>query len=181
MKEEFNSTKNVFEELKGYNRKLEDDLNNSLQNVKELGLKLKDTENKITGLETEYENYKNQTAAKEKESESIKNDLEANIVENEKELESMKNELKVKITEKEKELESMKSEFMKIANIKEEYEQKIKANESKISDLQTRNQGLEAQMQQAINIPKLLKEVREVLAHKGFISEMEFENIMKQL
>ncbi len=177
MKEEFNSTKKVFEELKGYNRKLEDDLNNRLQNVKELELQLKDTENKIT----EYKNYKNQTAAKEKEFESIKNDLETKNSEKNKELESMKNELEAKITEKEKELESMKSELTEITNIKEEYELKIKDDESKISDLQTRNQGLETQMQQAINIPKLLKEVREVLSHKGFISEMEFENIMKQL
>lgn len=177
MKEEFNSTQKVFEELKGYNRKLEDDLNKSLQNVKDLELKLKDAENKIT----EYQMYKDQTLATEKQFESIRNNLEAKFNEKEKELEAMKNQLEVKINEKENKLESMKNELIDIINIKQEYEQKIKTNEIKISDLQKRNQELEAQMLQAINIPKLLKEVREVLAHKGFISEMEFENIMKRL
>ena len=64
---------------------------------------------------------------------------------------------------------------------KEEYEKIIKDNESKISDLQTRNQTLEAQMLQTVNLPKILKEIREILVSKGFISEMEFENIMKQM
>jgi chromosome segregation ATPase len=150
-------------------------------------LKLKNTDDKITGLETECENYKNQTASKEKESELIKNELESlknefdtKIAEKEKELESMKREFDIKIIEKEKEMESMKSELIEISNIKKENEQKVKDNEGIILDLKTRNQTLETQMLKAINLPKLLKEVREILVSKGFISEMEFENIMKK-
>ncbi|MFX1490088.1 MAG: hypothetical protein ACFFBI_13120 [Promethearchaeota archaeon] len=155
MKEEFDSTKKVIEELKGYNRKLEDDLKSSLEKVKDLELRLEDAKIKIT----EFETYKMQTTAKEKDFELMKVDL----------------------ISKQKELESMKSELAEFMNIREDYEQKMKANEDKISELQTRNQNLEAQMLQAINISKLLKEVREILTHKGFISEMEFENIMRQL
>ncbi|MFX1314212.1 MAG: coiled-coil domain-containing protein [Promethearchaeota archaeon] len=184
LREEFDSTKNVFEELKGFNRKLEEDLNSKLEHIKELELQLKDKDNKIS----EYVNYKNQAETKEKEFSSIRNDLETKMTEKEKELESIKNELEsvkneleAKISEKEKKIESIKNELTEYMNAKEKYEQDIKANEISIAELKKRNQDLEAQMLQAINIPKLLKEVREILAHKGFISEMEFETILRKI
>lgn len=163
LKDEFNATKSIFEELKESNRKLEADLNIRLEDAKALELKLKDAENKIT----EYQNYKNQTIAKEKEFESIINEL--------------KNEMESKIPEMEREIDSLKSELSDIKDIKEELEKSINQNEDTILDLKKRNQDLETQMLQAINVPKLLKEIKEVLEHKGFISEMEFENIMKKI
>lgn len=180
LKEEFKATTQVLEELKGHDGKLEDDLKSSLENIKELEVRLKDSNNKIADLETECENYRNQIVSKQKELESMKNEFEKKNTEKEKELTSMKTEFEAKNSEKEKELESMTKELTEISNIKDEYEKKIKDSEGKISDLLERNQTLETQMLQAINTPKLLKEIREILVSKGFISEMEFENIMKQ-
>jgi len=39
---------------------------------------------------------------------------------------------------------------------------------------------LEAQILDAVRLPKILKDIRNILVHKGFISEKEFEDIMKQ-
>lgn len=172
-KEEFNATKSIFEELKESNRKLEIDLNIRLKDVKALELRLKDAENNLT----EYQNYKNQSITKEKEFESIINELKTEINKKDKELDLLKNEMESKITE----IASLKSELSDIKDIKEELEKSINQNEDTISDLKKRNQDLETQMRQAINVPKLLKEVKEILEHKGFISEMEFENIMKKI
>lgn len=187
MKEEFKSTTQTLEELKGHNEKLEEDQKRSLENIKELEMRVKDSNNKTGELEIECENYRTQIVSKEKESESLKKELESmrnefemEISEKEKKFESMKTEFDARNSEKENELESMKRELTEISDIKDEYEKKIKENEGKISELQERNQTLETQMLQAINMPKLLKQVRDILVSKGFISEMEFEDIMKQ-
>lgn len=170
--------------MKENNAKLVADLNARFEEVKALKLKLAEAENKLS----EYEEYNNQATIKSKEFKSTINDLKTKNSEKEKEIEALKKDLDIRITEKNNELEtteseltSLRNELSEIKSNKQNLEKKIEDHEGNILELKERNKELETQILQAINIPKLLKEVKEVLQHKGFISEMEFENIMKRL
>ena len=127
---------------------------------------MKESETKIKSLEIEFKNQKNHSVNKEKELESLKNDLEAKIAKNQEKLDLAENNLAKKAKENE--------------SIKAEYEEKIEDTKKKLVDLESRNRTLEAQILDAVRLPKILKDIRNILVHKGFISEKEFEDIMKQ-
>ncbi|MFX1389159.1 MAG: hypothetical protein ACFE9Z_03740 [Promethearchaeota archaeon] len=96
----------------------------------------------------------------------------------------MKTELESRIVSTEEKLKSCEINLAKKTeeneSIRKECEEKIKTNEKKLIDLESRNQTLESQMLDSVRFPKLLKEVRSILIHKGFISEKEFEDIMRK-
>ncbi|MFX1277972.1 MAG: hypothetical protein ACFFA3_01050 [Promethearchaeota archaeon] len=177
LKKNVDTANSESKELKENNVKLVADLNARFEEVKALKLKIADAENKVS----QYEEYKNQATIKNNELESKINDLKAKNSEKEKEIESLKKDLDILKSETESKLTSLRNELSENKSNKQNLEKKIEDNEGIILELKKRNKELETQILQAINIPKLLKEVKEVLQHKGFISEMEFENIMKRL
>jgi len=118
------------------------------------------------------------------EKDKIKADLESKISEKEKEIESLKAELEPKIAEKEKEIESLKAELepkisvkdTEIASLKNDLEVKV----NQINELNDKISSFDAQISDAEGAPNVIEQIKELMKTKGFLSDREFEDLLKQ-
>ncbi|MFX1409849.1 MAG: hypothetical protein ACFFA6_05830 [Promethearchaeota archaeon] len=101
--------------------------------------------------------------ASEKEKKELKSELE----QKNNELEGLKKDLQKSISDKYVEVETLKDEKDKKVIEIEELNNKIKTLEETISE--------------AKGAPQLMEEIKEIMMHKGFLSDKEFEDLLERL
>ncbi len=144
----------------------------------DLEYKLSESTSKITELETKIQasTQKDEMIEKEKSDlrtklEKEKEDLKNELNQKERENESLKKELKETVSDKDAEIENLKKERGGKTDELSELKQKIKSLE----------ETLEGTISEAKGAPQLLEEINNILIHKGFLSDREFEDILQKL
>jgi chromosome segregation ATPase len=118
---------------------------------------LKDLEPKVGSLKEEYEQ-------RERELESVKKDLQQTISDKYVEIESLKDDLTGQLDNKESELITAKNEI-------EEKNKEVEAIKLKLT-------SLEDFIEESKGAPQVIEKIRETMAHKGFLSDKELEDIL---
>ena len=97
----------------------------------------------------------------------IKDDLALKISAKNNEIESLKKELQTTISDKYVEIESLKDEK--------------EAKEKEINELKQKCGKLEEAIGEAKSAPKLMEAIKDIMIHKGFLSDREFEDLLSKL
>ena len=122
--------------------------------------KLKEVSLKAETLESEKGNVKSNL-------EKEKNDLKEDLQQKENQIEDLKKEIQTTNSDKYIEIESLKNENDTQATEITTLTQKIKSLEDTISE--------------AKGAPQLMEEVKDIMAHKGFLSDREFDDLLRKL
>ena len=102
-----------------------------------------------------------------KEVEELKLNLKNEIQQRDVEIEELKKELETTATDKYQEIESLKDE--RDSQLKE------------IEALNLKIESLEETIAGAKGAPQLLEEIKNIMGHKGFLSDKEFDDLLEQL
>ena len=103
---------------------------------------------------------------KDRELESVKKDLQQTISDKYIEIESLKNDLNQIIQEKEDEVAKGKNET------------DVKHRE--VEALNLKIKSLEDYIEEAKGAPQVLEEIKDVMVHKGFLSDKELDDILEK-
>jgi chromosome segregation ATPase len=125
--------------------------------------KLAETEPKITQLENKLKESSLKAEISEKEKDSFKEDLQ----QKENEIADVKKELQTSISDKYIEIESLKNEK--------------DAQAAEVTTLKQKVESLEGTISEAKGAPQLMDEVKSIMAHKGFLSDREFDDLISKL
>jgi len=137
-------------------KKEHSDLKNDYNSGKD---KLEELEPQVSVLKENYEQ-------KERELEGVKKDLQQTISDKYIEIESLKNELTEQVNSKEAEIIKGKNE--------------IEAKNKEIDAIGLKVTSLEDYIEEAKGAPQIVERIREVMAHKGFLSDKELEHILAE-
>jgi chromosome segregation ATPase len=136
--------------------------------------KIAELESKIAELNNKLKEFllKAETIEREKEDLKInlekgKNNLKEDLQQKENEIADIKKELQTTISDKYIEVESLKNE-------KDTQATEITALKQKI-------ESLEKSIGEAKGAPQLMEEVKNIMAHKGFLSDREFDDLLLKL
>ena len=180
-------TKSFAETQKNFERAKEEKLYADAEIVKlvnsksEEEKKLAEKESKIADLESkiaELNNKLKETLLKAETTEREKEDLKIN-------LEKGKNNLKEDLQQKENEIADIKKElqttisdkYIEVESLKNEKD----AQATEITALKQKIESLEKSIGEAKGAPQLMEEVKNIMAHKGFLSDREFDDLLLKL
>ena len=135
--------------------------------ITELENKLKEASLKAETLEKEKDNVQT-NIAKEKEDvqtnlEKEKNDFKENLQQKENEIADLKKQLQTINSNNYVEIESLKNEKDSQA--------------TEITTLKQKIESLEDAFSEAKGAPQLMEEVKNIMSHKGFLSDREFDDL----
>lgn len=139
-----------------------------LESLKKEHLDLKNeysiAKNKLEELEPQVGILKEDYEQKERELEGVKKDLQQTISDKYVEIESLRNEIAEQLNSKEAEVIQAKNE--------------IEAKNKEIEAIGLKVKSLEDYIEEAKGAPQVVERIREVMAHKGFLSDKELEDIL---
>jgi chromosome segregation ATPase len=127
---------------------------------------------------TELENNLKEVSLKAETLEEEKVKVNAN-------LEKEKADLKEDLQQKENEIEDLKKELQTINSDKyieiESLKNQNEAKATEIASLTQKLESLEDTISEAKGAPQLMEEVKDIMAHKGFLSDREFDDLLRKL
>lgn len=146
-----------------------------LKNSKlEIEKKLAETEPKITELENKLKDSSLKADTIEKEKGDVRSNLEKekfslkeDLQQKENEIADLKKEVQTTISEKYVEIESLKNEN--------------EAQATEITTLKQKIESFEDSISEAKGAPQLMEEVKNIMTHKGFLSDREFDDLLQKL
>lgn len=173
-------TQSFSETKKNYERAKEEKLYadaeiTKLKNLKsEVEKKLGETESKITGLAIKLKEVSLRAETLEEEKVNVKTNLEKEKVDLKEDLQQKENE----IEDLKKELQTTNSDkYVEIESLKNENG----AQATEIATLTQKLESLEDTISEAKGAPQLMEEVKDIMAHKGFLSDREFDDLLRKL
>jgi chromosome segregation protein len=169
-REKFSNLEQEQKSLKDLKDKLNEEITSLKSNKAELEKNLSDAKEEISNLEQFKESdaklgkVKEDLEQKEREIENIKKQLQQTISDKYIEIESLKNDNTQAISEKESEVIDLKSQI-------EEHSKEMDALNLKI-------RSLEDFIEEAKSYPQVVEEIKDTMAHKGFLSDKELDEIL---
>ena len=150
--------KKKFERIKEEKLYVDAETNKFKSSISEMEEKLSEANSKITELEKLSEKIETL--------ENEKNDLRAELEQKNNEIESLKKDLQKSISDK----------YVEVESLKDEKELKVKEVEA----LNDKIKALEETIFEAKGAPQLMDEIKDILMHKGFLSDKEFEDLLER-
>lgn len=95
-----------------------------------------------------------------------KNDLRAELEQKSNETESLKKDLQKSISDK----------YVEVESLKDEKESKVK----EVDALNDKIKLLEETISEAKGAPQLMDEIKDIMMHKGFLSDKEYEDLLER-
>ena len=183
---ELNETK---EKLTGREKSLSEKTEELSAIKKELG-SLKEEKEKIDKEVVSLKSNKSDLEKRLSELESLKEleskmkDLQEDMEQRERELEGVKKDLQQTISDKYVEIESLKNDLNKVIQDKEEEIVKSKneslSKEKEVEALHLKIKSLEDYIAEAKGAPQVIEEIKELMAHNGFLSDKELEESVEK-
>jgi chromosome segregation ATPase len=81
---------------------------------------------------------------------------------------------------KDKELENKKEDLVHTKKEIDNLNEKIKMNQMETEELIKKINSLESKVKEVESSPKILDSIRDLMVHKGFITDREIDNIFKE-
>jgi len=103
---------------------------------------------------------------KDKEIEGLKADLESITSAKDKEIGTLKRDLEQKVSVKDTEIASLKNDL------------EVKVNQ--INELNDKIISFEAQISDSEGAPNVIEQIKAIMKNKGFLSDREFDDLLKQ-
>ena len=114
------------------------------------------------------------------EGENVKEDMD----QRERELEGVKKELQQAISDKYVEIETLKDEKKKLDSDKEgeiaELKNQLESKTKEVDEIQLKLKSMEDFIKESKNYPQVIEEVKDLMVHKGFVSDKELDEILEK-
>ncbi|MFW9872895.1 MAG: hypothetical protein ACFFG0_07320 [Candidatus Thorarchaeota archaeon] len=173
-------TQSLLETQKNFERAREEklyadaEINKFKSSKAELENKLTEANSKITELEDKLKESSLKAERSEKEKDNIlenyeleKSGIKDELQQRKNEIEDLKKELQTTISEK----------YIEIETLKDERDTQVK----EINALKQKIENIEETMHKAKGVPQLIEEIKEIMTHKGFLSDKEFDDLIEKL